>query len=603
MTSLDTFVLVAYFVVTLGAGVWFARTSASGLRSYFLGDNQQKWWMLACSGSATNYSVDGTVWMISMLMVLGMKSWWTTLIWWMPSSIVLMSFTAIWIRRTGVMTAAELNIVRFGTDRGAEAARIGFALMITVFSVAQLCMAYVVLHKFATIFGFPGHRSALTVVGVTGLYVMIGGFRGVILTDFIQNVLLVGVSVVIGVICMMHYSATEVHKAVATGVGETAVSTGYWKSLAYDPAPVLGAFEESETYRGWKDFGGAALAWSVVGILGCFGGAGGRYGEQRYLAAANAKQAAWQAGLWSVLALPRWVVVGGLAFLGLTIFRDAALADPDGVYPLFVKSGLLVPGVKGLVIATLAAAYMSTFSSEVNATASMMVNDIWRPVFRRDGGKPRESMLASYLASGLLVCCSMGCGYFFAENSSLNAVWMWMLGGLVACYVIPLALRWYWGRMNGWGFAAGSVAGLVPAFVLLYKGFAAEGAAVRQIPDDVFTYAILTISLLTCVVVSLLTKPVEEKHIDTFSRRVRPFGMWGAVRRRALAPGLPANEPIAFGRAMLNIVLGCIGMYSLYLSPVYLLGRWYGEASLAFGIFAAACVALYFTWLKKLPEK
>jgi hypothetical protein len=239
----------------------------------------------------------------------------------------------------------------------------------------------------------------------------------------------------------------------------------------------------------------------------------------------------------------------------------------------------------------------------VNATASMMVNDIWRPVFRRDGGKPRESMLASYLASGLLVCCSMGCGYFFAENSSLNAVWMWMLGGLVACYVIPLALRWYWGRMNGWGFAAGSVAGLVPAFVLLYKGFAAEGAAVRQIPDDVFTYAILTISLLTCVVVSLLTKPVEEKHIDTFYRRVRPFGMWGAVRRRALAPGLPANEPIAFGRAMLNIVLGCIGMYSLYLSPVYLLGRWYGEASLAFGIFAAACVALYFTWPKNEPTR
>lgn len=602
MTLADTVVIIAYFAVTLGAGVWFARSSATGLRSYFLGDNKQKWWMLACSGSATNYSVDGTVWMISMVMVLGMKSWWTTLIWWMPSSIVLMSFTAIWIRRTGVMTAAELNIVRFGTDKGAEAARIGFALMITVFSIAQLCMAYVVLHKFATIFGFPGHQSALTVVAVTGLYVMIGGFRGVILTDFIQNVLLVVVSVAIGVISMMHYSATEVQQAVASGAGETAVSSGYWKSLSYDPAPVLGAFEESESYKGWKDFGGAALAWSIVGILGCFGGAGGRYGEQRYLAAGSAKQAAWQAGLWSVLALPRWIVVGGLAFLGFTVFRDTALADPDSVYPLFVKSSLLVPGVKGLVIATLAAAYMSTFSSEVNATASMIVRDIWQPVFRRGGGKPKEAMLVSYLASGFLIGCCMLCGYFFAENSSLNAIWMWMLGGLVACYVIPLALRWYWGRMNGWGFAAGGVAGLVPAFLLLYKSFAAEGAAIKNVPDDVFTYSILGISLLTCVAVSLLTKPVEAEHIDTFYRRVRPFGLWGKVRRRAMASGLPANAPIPVGRAMLNIFLGCVAMYSLCFTPVYLLGKWYGEAALAFAIFVGACVALYFTWLKKLPE-
>lgn len=603
MTLPDTIVLVAYFAVTLGAGIWFARASASGLRSYFLGDNKQKWWMLACSGSATNYSVDGTVWMISMLMVLGMKSWWTTLIWWMPSSVVLMAFTAIWIRRTGVMTAAELNIVRFGTDRGAEAARIGFAVMITLFSIAQLCMAYVVLHKFATVFGFPGHRSALAIVGLTGVYVMVGGFRGVILTDFIQNVLLVLVSVAIGVIALTSYTAGEVHGAVASGVGETAVSAAYWKSLALDSSPVLGAFEGSEAYGGWKDFGGAALAWSVVGIIGCFGGAGGRYGEQRFLAAANAKQAAWQAGLWSVLATPRWIVVGGLAFLGFTVFRESALTDPDGVYPAFVKSSLLVPGIKGLVIATLAAAYMSTFSSEVNATASMIVRDIWQPVFRRRGERPREAVLVSYLASGLLIAGCMVCGYFFAENSSLNAVWMWMLGGLVASYVIPLALRWYWGRMNGWGFAAGSVAGLGPAVVLLYKQFAPEGAAVKSVPDDMFTYGILAISLVTCVVVSLLTRPVGPEHIDTFYRRVRPFGLWGKVRKRALASGLPANEPIPAGRAVLNIGLGCVAIYSLYATPVYVLGKWYAEAAAAFALFVAASVVLYFTWLRKLPEE
>ncbi|MCP5537351.1 MAG: hypothetical protein H7A51_14105 [Akkermansiaceae bacterium] len=603
MAAADIIVLVSYFVITLGAGLWFARQSSSGLSSYFLGDNKQKWWMLACSGSATNYSVDGTVWMISMLMVLGMKSWWTTMIWWMPASVILMSFTAIWIRRTGVMTAAELNVVRFGNDTGAKAARTGFAIMITVFSIAQLCMAYVVIHKFAVIFGFPGHPSALLIVGVTGIYVMFGGFRGVIITDFVQNVLLVVVSVVIGVICMMHYSAQEVHQAVASGAGETAVTTAYWKSLAYDASPSLGTFEGSANYSGWKDFGGAALAWSVVGLIGCFGGAGGRYGEQRYLAAKNAKQAAWQAGLWSVLAVPRWIVIAGLAFLGFTVFRESALADPDSVYPLFVKSGLLVPGMKGLVIATLAAAFMSTFSSEVNATASMMVRDIWQPLFCRDEENTGRAMLVSYLASAVLIGCCMFCGYFFAENSSLNAIWTWMLGGLLACYVIPLAMRWYWARMNGWGFAAGSVSGLLPAFVLLYKNFAPAGSAVHGVPDSMFTYGILAVSLVTCIVVSLLTRPVESRHIDEFYRRVRPFGLWGQVRKRAEASALPMNAPLPVGRAMLNIVIGCIAIYSLYMTPVYLIGKWYVEAAITFSIFTLSAVGLYFTWLKKLPEE
>ena len=87
----------------------------------------------------------------------------------MPNPVVLMAFSAIWIRRTGAVTAADLNTVRFGTDTGAKAARIGFAVLIVSFSVMSLCMSYVVLHKFATIFGFNGHAAAMLLVGSTGL--------------------------------------------------------------------------------------------------------------------------------------------------------------------------------------------------------------------------------------------------------------------------------------------------------------------------------------------------------------------------------------------------------------------------------------------------
>ncbi|MCX6998024.1 MAG: hypothetical protein NTV49_13300 [Kiritimatiellaeota bacterium] len=657
---LDSAVLVTYFCVILTAGIWFTRVSARGLRSYFLAENNQKWWMLAASGSASNYSVDGTVWNISMLMVLGMLSWYTTLVWWMPCEIVLMSFMAIWIRRTGAMTAADLNTVRFGADAGAKAARVGFAVLMNTFSVMTLCMSYVMLHKFAVTFGFAnGHGVAMLLVGATGVYVLFGGFRGVVVTELIQNVLLISVSFVIGFICVAHYDAKKLeaaisHQSLTTGqkveelaklrartvrpaelkviAAESAklvaalvkhpelkdeqpekVTFKEWNSFRCKATPKIGRFNDSE-YNGWKDFGGMALAMSIVGLIGSFGGAGGRYGEQRFLAAKSAKHAAWQAALWQVMAIPRWVVTAGLAFLAYTMFKDQTVqvvkvvgeaviySDPNAIYPLYVQSDLLVPGLRGLVIATLAASYMSAFSSEVNAAASIFVHDIFQPLFVNDDEKAKGNMYASYLATAAIVCAALGCGYLFTEYSSLNGVWGWMLGGLITCVVVPLAMRWYWGRMNGWGFAAGCVIGFVPSLLLLSKQFVARDAWVQSIPNGYFTYAILALSFAATVVVSLMTKPVEPKYIDPFYRRVRPFGFWGGIKERALASGEPTNASLNLKFVPVNVVVGVIASYALYMTPVYCMGRWFESAGLAFGTFSVCAVILYFTWFKTLPK-
>src|SRR5580658_6388363 len=109
MSPLDITIVVAYFILTIGAGFYCHRQATKSVRSYFLGDNKQPWWMLAVSGAATHYSLEGTIWNVAMLIVLGMKLWWITFIWWLPNSVVLMAYSAIWIRRTGVVTSAELN--------------------------------------------------------------------------------------------------------------------------------------------------------------------------------------------------------------------------------------------------------------------------------------------------------------------------------------------------------------------------------------------------------------------------------------------------------------------------------------------------------------
>jgi len=599
MTGIDIAIIVAYFLITIGAGIFFSRKSATSIQSYFLGDNQSKWWMLAASGSASNYSIAGTIWFISILIVLGMKSWWLVLVWWLPGAVFLMSYSGIWIRRTGVLTAAELNKIRFGTDRGAKWGRTAFSVMILLFSVASLGTSYIAIHKFAQIFGLAGHATAITVMALTSLYVLVGGFRGVILTDFLQTILLFAISLIVGVVCYMNYTGAELY----AGIAEVGVSSDYWKSPSFDAKPNLGVFSEG-AYSNWGDLLRAMAAFSVVGFLGCIGGAGGRYGEQRFLATRTVKEAGWMAGLWIVLAVPRWLVIAGIAFIALTMFGPVVVAgaDPDAALPLFLKSNLLGSGIKGLVIVGFVAAYMSTFSSEVNASASIIVRDLYQPLTRSEGDTGAGHMLPSYLATAALSTISITLGYLFVEQSNLNGICSWMMSGLISCIVVPLALRWFWGRMNGWGFTVGCLIGLLPSFMMLLKTLWPELPVLDQISNDVLTYAILLSSLAGCVIGSLVTAPIDETEIDEFYCRVRPFGLWGAVERRVQAAGKPMASKLSFGRAALNSLIGCAGMVAMYMVPAFVMGHWYVDAAVVALIALVCCIALYFTWFKALPD-
>ena len=102
---------------------------------------------------------------------------------------------------------------------------------------------------------------------------------------------------------------------------------------------------------------------------------------------------------------------------------------------------------------------------------------------------------------------------------------------------------------------------------------------------------------------TLRTKPVEPEHIDEFYRRVHPFGLWRSIRDRVLASGRPISSSLRPGLIVVNLPLGIIATYALYMAPVYLMGKWFTEMAVCLGVFAACCVALYFTWFKTLPEK
>jgi solute:Na+ symporter, SSS family len=606
----DILVLATFLVSAAGMGILFSRRSATSYESYFLG-SENKWWMLAASGASTNFSVNGTVWNLAILMILGMKSFYVTLVWWMPNAVFLMAYSGIWIRRCGGMTAVELNRVRFGSGTGAKWARSSFAFMIILFSIASLCMSYIIIHKFAVVFGCSNrgaHMIAVATVAATSGYVLLGGFKGVIFSEFLQTVVLFSVAFVIGVVCLRYYSGTNIHEAVASGSGTEAVTTEYWKSLVPKAKPRIGMFADSG-YSGWKDFSGMVLAGSIIGMIGCVGGAGGRYGEQRFLATKNTKEAAMMAALWQFLGFPRWVMTGGLCFLAYALFKTQIARDPESAMPLFLGSGLLRPGMLGFVVAGLSASFMTSFCSEINACASIVVRDLYQPLVRPHvPDQSREFIVASYVATGALALVAIFAGYGMVESqnsgngSALNVIWAWMLGGLLTCLVIPLALRWYWGRMNGWGFAAGCLAGLVPSLMMLARNFTSADGFLASIPVNHFIYTTLAVSAIACIAVTFATPRIEDEVSARFYARVRPFGLWKDAETGARFLGLPMATALSFPLVALNVVIGLVASFSLYMAPIFFFGHWPTDGAVCSAIFVGCTVLLYFTWYKTLPN-
>ena len=107
MTGIDYLIIAAYLVAVIGAGFFYRKRAARDLEAYFLGGRRIHWAKLAMSGAVSNFDITGTMWMVSVLCILGMQSWWHHWMWGVALPAFGLAYTARWVRRSRVMTAAE----------------------------------------------------------------------------------------------------------------------------------------------------------------------------------------------------------------------------------------------------------------------------------------------------------------------------------------------------------------------------------------------------------------------------------------------------------------------------------------------------------------
>ncbi len=597
---IDILVIFGYLLATIGIGFWISRLASKDIQSYFLGGNRLPWYMLGLSNASGMFDISGTMWMVSLLFVYGLKSVWLPWLWPVFNQIFLMVYLSVWLRRSGVMTGAEWIKFRFGDGRGAHMAHI----IVVVFAIANvigfLAYAFIGVGKFAAAF-MPFRLSAdpsvnldlygLIIIGITTIYVVKGGMYSVVFTEVLQFFIMTAACVWVGVVAMHEVSPAMLSHVIPDG----------WKNIFFgwrlnlDWTGILDAANRKIQQDGYDLFTILFMFMLFKGALQSAAGPMPNYDMQRVLSARSPKEAAKMSGLVSiVLLIPRYMLVTGLTVLALVFFSGRLNAmgnsvDLERILPYAMKSFLPV-GLLGLLIAALLAAFMSTFAATVNAAPAYIVNDIYKKYINPDA--PRKKYVhMSYLMSILVVVGGTSVGLLV---HSLNDIIQWIVAALYGGYTASNLLKWHWWRFNSYGYFWGMMTGIIAAM--------AVPTILNSIPVLYTFPLILLVSVIGCIAGSLLTLPDDEEVLKNFYVKVRPWGFWKPVHEMVIRdyPGLEANH--YFKRDMFNVLVGIVWQTALTAAGIYLVIQEYSYLLICIVVIIVTSVILKVSWYDKITD-
>ena len=588
LSIIDQIIVVLYLAVIMSIGFAMKRLAAKGMSSYFLGGRQLPWWALAMSGSSSYFDITGTMWIVSTFIALGLKGMWVHWLWGFPITAFYLAYMGKWIRRSDAMTGAEWMKTRFGTGKSGDLARFSYTLFAILTITALLGYGAIGMGKFGSIFlPFSPTVCSILILGVTGIYVILGGFHGIVRVEIVQTIVLSTGAIVFAIIGFLHFDSARFYSQVPNGWGDIIPS---WRPEAFQGL-VTGGTDYSL-------FGALVAVWVAKGLLLCFSGPEQLYDFQRFLAAKDERDASKLGALWGVIHTVRWPFAMAIAVMAIIGIGDPALdaklkADPETALPLIIGT-MLPKGLVGFMLAALLSGFLATFSSTVNGGAAYLVKDVYQRYINPSADN-RTLVRVSYISSALLIITGLIISVF---GTSINTAFLWIFGTLAAGILPPNVLRWYWWRLNGQGYAAGVFGGMA---LSLGQVFLEQFGVIDSLPLYIGFPVIAIMSTLVTVTVSLMTQPTDIETLKLFYRKVQPAGAWRPARAAVLGDDPDFQKQSPFARDFLNTIIALIGITALYLSMLYLVLHRLevGVALLATSIVSAAI--LFFTWYKNLP--
>lgn len=574
LTVLDISIIVVYLLLMLGIGWALRKKAARNKESYLMGGKKLPWYLLGMSDASDMFDISGTMWMVALCFVYGMKSIWIPWLWPVFNQVVLMVFLSKWLRRSNANTGAEWLASRFGT-RGAGVTAshqvvVAFALL-SCFGF--LAYGFVGLGKFIEIFvpwsevknylpfdiapQYVAHFYGIIFTLFATFYSILGGMHSIVLGDLIKYLIMTVACIAIAIIAAQHLRYQSLD--IPDGWLDPFFS---WK-LDLDWSRIAPAANVKIAEDGFGLFGFFFMMMLFKGVFASLAGPAPNYDMQKILATSSPKDASKMSGFVSIVLLPvRYAMIIGLTVLGLLYYHTLDLSNGTGgvdfekLLPAVINR-YLPAGILGLVLTGLLGAFMGTFSGTVNAAQAYIVNDIYVKYINPQASV-KKVMRMNY-GSGLLVVVIGIILGFFAKN--VNSVLQWIVGALYGGYIAANMLKWYWWRFNASGFFWGMVSGIIAALIFPYVS---DGLPLYNWPW------LFLISLAGSLMGTYSAPATDMAVLKAFYKTVKPWGYWKPVYRAVVKedPAFVPNQRM--GWDLLNVVIGIIGQLCLTLLPMYL---------------------------------
>jgi len=594
----DIAVVVIYLAGSLCLGVWGSRLM--GMKSgreedYFLAGRRMPGWLNGISWAATALNSDVAPLYCGVAAAVGLSGCWFFLSrFGMAMMAAALLFAVRW-RQMNIRTGPEFLALRYG--KGQKFARVYTSLNSVLFGMIPWIGAGLIgIHMIAApVFGYESRWiTILAIVPVLSVYVWSSGFAGVLITDAIQSIVILGGNILLFAVVLVHFGGPSgLAEAVASSCGENAENL-----LSLLPNADNAVLPPA-----------TLLAWTLLASVGA--GSGVAADGQRLFSCKNNREAA-KMGIYAEAVLFAMLLMLMLPVMGiLARHPELYTADPsrrENAYGMMLAE-FLPPGCIGLTVAALMAAVMSTMSTHLNYGSQTLLNDVYRPL----AGEPppgKEVWIGRLMMLGIALLSIL---VVFASDSLLGiAITVIGIFGSSATFGWG---QWWFYRVNFKGWCAAIVAGPVVYFICgfllpLIPWWAermAQSGAMRQNMQLLQALIAMAVNTAIWMTVVLCTKPEKMEILKEFYLRARPMGFWRPVReeliREGRLPDVPQPTLLPFGFLAAAMGFTMIVFAVLTISAFYVF-RWRAGTCCAAGAVLSGIVFKYMfdRWIRKMEE-
>ena len=579
IANLDWIIIISFLSITLLIGLIVSRKSGENSSEFFLSGRNMPWWLLGISMVATTFSTDTPNLVTDIVRNNGVAGNW---VWWvflLTGLLTVFVYAKLW-RKSNVNTDIEFYEMRYSGKpakflRGFRALYLG--VIFNVLAMGGISLAAIKIGQ--VMLGLTAFETIGIAGVITVLFSTMGGFKGVVYTDFLLFFVAMAGSIgaayyLVNMPEIGGIQALITHPNVA------------------DKISMLPDFSNTEQLIMLLIIPLAVQWWSAW-YPGAEPGGGG-YIAQRMLAAKDENHAIGATLFFNIMHYAfrpwPWILV---ALASLVVFPD--IASIQEAFPAVSEDKLghdlaysamltkLPTGLLGLVLASLIAAYMSTISTHLNWGASYIVNDFYTQQINPSATEKQKvnvgrfSTVILFLASAALA--------LLLTNALQLFDFILMFGAGTGLIFI---LRWFWWRINAWSeISAIFVSGIVSVLFNMEIVSSVLFGETALMPEYMKFPMVVLITTVVWLVVTFATPAEDKEVLLSFYKKTVPGGPgWKAI----VGDEQIESDGWSVPSGILAMLLALVMIYCLLFATGYFI---YGNLLLSGILMLIALIAAY----------